>query len=111
MTNITEWFETAAGEETIVSAVVGKHYKNTFSGEEPSEFNCPVNRVLPWTEAREYLSVEFNSGYGGADCYPVFAWTATKILTVLEYDGATFPAVYPRNPTDCVPGFTGEGCS
>jgi hypothetical protein len=101
--NIVRWFEKIAGEEPIECAVLGKHDRLPY--DEPAPH--PVGKVMSWLEARAILDYEYDSGYGAADCHPVIAWTASKIITITEYDGATGPSWYPRNPIDAIPGFSG----
>lgn len=54
-----------------------------------------------WGEVRESLDYTYDHGYGGADCHPILAWTQTRLIFVLEYDGATGLSWLPRNPTPC----------
>jgi hypothetical protein len=104
MGNIAKWFEKMAGNEPILCAVLGRH-DNPRWGDECTPH--AVGKVLPWAEARALLDYEYDSGFGSANCHPVFAWTETKLLTITEYDGATGPAWFPRNPMDVTPGFDG----
>jgi hypothetical protein len=103
MGNIAKWIEEIADGEAIEAAVVGRHDGAGWDADAPH----PVGKVMPWDQARAILDYDYYDGYGSADCHPVFAWTATKIITVIEYDGATGPAWYPRHPVDVVPGFDG----
>ena len=104
MANIAKWIEEIAGGEPVISAVLGKHYNHRCGQEYTAH---AVGKVMPWSEAKAILDYEYDNGYGGADCHPVFAWTETKIITVTEYDGATGPTWFPRNPTDVTPDFDG----
>lgn len=101
MANLVEWFEQLAGEETIEAAVIGDdHYvKMEFETLEH------VGKLLTWAQARPLLDKDFDNGYGTPRCPPVIAWTATQILSVWEYDGATGPQSLPRNPVACTPGY------
>ena len=103
MSNIATWIERIADGETIEAAVVGVHDKMSWDAVP----DHPVGRVMTWADARIILDYEYDSGYGSADCHPVFAWTATKVITVTEYDGATGPTWFPRHPVDITPGFDG----
>lgn len=106
MANIAEWIEEAANGEAIEAVVIGTHYRDIFKepGEKP--FNeAPLNTLLTWEEAKPFLSYEFDNGFGGADCHPVYAWTKTRIIVISEYDGATGEATFPRNPIACKPEF------
>ena len=98
--NIAKWIEKIAGDEAIEAVVIGEHDR----GARPDD---PINRVITWKEARPILDYDFESNYGSAGCHPVFAWTATKIITIHEYDGETGPTWYPRHPVDVRPYFDG----
>jgi Fe-S cluster biosynthesis and repair protein YggX len=106
MGNIAEAFEAVAGDEEIEFAVIGKHYWDQWRRGDSTPFNkARINQSLTWAEAREFLDYEYDSGYGGADCHPAYAWTATKVIFVSEYDGATGASFVPRKPQDCEPEF------
>lgn len=108
MSVIAEWLEEMAGDEPIEAVVIGPHDDDYLKEDGHAPFNAaPLNKVMSWAEAKPFLSYEYDCDFGGADCHPVFAWTATKILTITEYDGATSPAWFPRNPVDIKPGFDG----
>ena len=111
MVNLRASLEGAAGSETILSAVIG-----SFNGYEEriQPDRIPAEKrgvVLPWVEARALLDYEYNNGFGGADCHPVFAWTPTRVLFVHEYDGATGVQWVPREPIALIPLFGGQGLS
>jgi hypothetical protein len=106
MAVIAEWFEEMAGDEPIEAAVIGEH-DSDYPGRPP--FNgAPIGKVIPWAEAKPFLSYDYDNGYGGADCHPVYAWTPTRVLMIYEYDGATVPVWIPRNPVDVLPEFGGQ---
>jgi hypothetical protein len=106
MGNIAKWIKEISDGEDIEAVVIGKHDRNSLRDEYP--FNAaPIGVVLSWEDAEPFLSYEYDSGIGGEDCHPVFAWTATKIITITEYDGATGPAWFPRHPIAISPGFDG----
>lgn len=90
--------------EPIEAIVVGKH-DNRGWGEPamPDE-----NIVLTREAGLAKLDEEYYDGFGGADCYPMFAWTASRIFLITEYDGATGMAYVPRNPVACEPEFDGR---
>lgn len=54
--------------------------------------------LLSWGEAQPMLDYEYDTGYGGVDCDPVYAWTPTRVLFVSQYDGATRVEAIPREP-------------
>lgn len=103
---LAEWIEDCARPENVEFAVIGEYSGSCRSDAQP--FNdAPIGVVLPWDKARAFLLYEFDAGYGSPDCHPVIAWTATKVITIMEYDGAVSPAWFPRNPTDVKPTFDG----
>lgn len=106
MANIKKWLEEAEKHfgETIESIVVGRHdteWRNPAKDDE--------NVLLPREVALEKLDVDFDNGYGGADCFPIYAWTASRVFFIDEYDGATGLAWVPRHPASCSPQFSGDG--
>lgn len=80
---------------------------------EPGEarYIAPEKRgvVLDWSEAEPLLDYEYDSGYGGADCHPVWIWTPTRVLFVSTYDGSTAVESVPRNPSPGGPYMPGGG--
>jgi len=58
---------------------------------------------LPWDEARPLLDYNYNDGFGGEDCHPVYVWSDTEVGAVHEYDGATWVNVLPLVPVPCTP--------
>lgn len=105
MINMAQQLEQAAAEigETIQYAVIGDHSYYCNIPQHPDFYN----KVLPWSIARAALDYEYDDGFGGAECHPVYAWTESCILFIHEYDGATCVRKIPRNPTAVVPGFGG----
>ena len=53
---------------------------------------------VPWEIAAPVLDYEYDNGFGGQDCHDIHAWTATRVLFVHEYDGATSVESVPRHP-------------
>lgn len=51
-------------------------------------------------QAMKMLDVEFDSGYGGENCRPVFVWTKNFLIVKACYDGAEWFVRLPRNPTN-----------
>ena len=101
MANLAKKFEEAAKGEKIIGCVVGK-----FDGGGYRKDALPLS-VLNWLEARNKLDYEYDSGYGGADCHAVYAWTKNYVLFVSIYDGATEVEALPRDPTPCFPDYIG----
>lgn len=86
-------------DETIEAIVVGKHYDD----DRPHQSQRDV--VLDRETGLALLDVEYDNGFGGADCYPMYAWTATRVYMIHEYDGATHLTFVPRHPIACEPSF------
>ncbi|MVB00031.1 hypothetical protein GN330_22530 [Nitratireductor sp. CAU 1489] len=108
MANIKEWLESAEREfgEMIEAVVVGKHDDRWRSGAPlPDE-----DVVLSREDGLRKLDQEFDCGFGGADCFPMYAWTKTRVFLVHEYDGATKLGWVPRNPQAIAPDFGGNSC-
>lgn len=108
MRTFAEDIEHAAGGEPILSAVIAPFGGWYGDGPCPRDVGVPLKKVVPWSEARPFLDYQYDTGFGGADCHPVYAWTPTRVLFVHEYDGSTGVVSVPRNPTDCMPELSGE---
>jgi hypothetical protein len=95
MANIKDWLLEAEAEagETIEAIVVGKHDDAPWD-EEPRD---DENVVLTREAGLAKLDQEYNNGYGGADCFPMYAWMPSRIYFIGEYDGATGPNWVPRH--------------
>jgi hypothetical protein len=103
MANLIDWIEKLAASEKIRGVVIGHSFER--DGNEARPYN---DRLLSWKEARPILDYDFFSGFGTADCHPVYAWTMNWIITVNEYDGSTSPVRIPRNPTAFVARFASD---
>lgn len=57
--------------------------------------------------ALRLLDFEFNDGYGSEEGFNVYAWTKTKVIFKLEYDGSERYAYLPRNPVNIFPHSVG----
>ena len=90
MANLRQWIESAAAGETIEGVVFSEGFKKL-----PS---VPLNKVIPWYEAKVYADYDFNTGFGTAGCHSITAWTTSKVIFVSEYDGSTRINHVPRNP-------------
>ena len=89
MVNFAEQILREAGEEAIEAIVIGAR------GWSSLDENAPV---LNWEEAMPQLDYDYDSDYGGMDCHAIWAWTATRVLFVWQYDGMTGLTSVPRNP-------------
>lgn len=102
----------AATSDPILCAVIGHFggYAKSWSEGERDENAKPfVGKLLAWEKARPLLDYAYDTGYGGADCHAVTAWTANSIVFVTQYDGSTSVDVVPRNPVDYMPEMFGGG--
>lgn len=95
-------FETEYGE-LIEAIVVGKHSSRWLSKDLPLP---DENVVLSRDAGLAKLDREDNSGRG--EGFPMYAWTASYIFFIVEYQGATTMACLPRNPIACAPETGGE---
>ena len=86
--------------ETIEAIVVGQHSRKWDGPVLPDE-----NVVLSRDEGLAKLDQDFEVYKG---CFPMYAWTASYIFLIHEYDGATSIAVLPRHPVECRPTFGGD---
>lgn len=85
-------------DEPILGIVVGEHYRRAGSSD---------GKVVKWSAARPLLDYSYRSGFGGTDCHPIHLWTPTSVVFVAAYDGSTWLASVPRNPTDSEPVHVG----
>ena len=102
MANLREWLECKAGGEKIEGVVIGE----AGWGCEEKE-NIPKNKLLSWEEAKKYLDYNFHDGYGSPECHAITAWTPTKVMFIVEYDGATDIKSVPRHPQAHEPEMVG----
>jgi len=97
-------FEAETGE-VIEAIVVGIHYNREWQCDGSEKPRADENIVLDRDTGLAKLDEEYNDGYGGADCYPFYAWSRSWVALVSEYDGATGVTYIPRNPTPVSPSF------
>lgn len=103
--NIKRYLEDAEKQsgETIEAIVVGVHDDRRWDEKDP----LPDENVILSREAgMAKLDEEYDSGYGGADCYPMYAWSKSWVFFIHEYDGATSLASVPRHPIATKPEFS-----
>jgi hypothetical protein len=107
MANIKKWLEDAVLEygEPIEAIVVGRHYGLRW--DEGLKLDNE-NIVLSVEEGLSKLDQEFDDGFGGADCFPMYAWTKTRVFFIGEYDGSTELEWVPRHPIAIAPTFSGN---
>lgn len=90
--------------ETIEAIVVGRHY----SAEWDAPRDDDDNRLRSRDDGLSKLNQEYDNGYGGADCYPFYAWMPSRVLFMDEYDGSTGLVWVPRHPRAITPDFRGQ---
>jgi hypothetical protein len=108
MSNFAEDIERAADGEVIEQAVIGQMGWGDYGKEHvPGYDEIPQGQLLPWKEARKFLDFEYDSGFGAPGCPAIYAWTPTKVLFVVQYDGSTWVTMVPRHPKDLMPEMPG----
>lgn len=91
--------------EPIESVVIAARYSYHDDDDDrtvPKEF---IGKPVCFGDVRDYLDYEYDTGYGGADCNPIYLYTRNFIVFVSEYDGATNINCIPRNPIECEPDY------
>ena len=108
MANLKHWLLEEADGEPIEGVVIGEMGWGDYASKDVPNYEAiPKGQLLTWDEAQDYLNYEFSSGYGAPQCNAVYAWTASKVIAIGQYDGATWPYSIPRNPTDVMPEMEG----
>ncbi len=96
-----EVIEEVANGECILGIVISK------SREYDYDYDPTPQPLVPWEAARPLLDYEWNSGFGGADCHAITAWTESRVIFVHEYDGSTNIVYVPRHPVNHRPKYSG----
>ena len=111
-----EKIEAVAGDETIEGVCIGDgahddenrgSIRGWTNDDERDIEPKYIHKLMHWKDARPLLDYEFDSGYGGTDCHPIYAWTFSKVIVCAVYDGATWVQSVPRNPCSNAPCFIG----
>lgn len=101
-----------AYEELLDSLMDGEHIEKIILSDPKDsygmeEYHIPAsftNVPLTLEEARPYLyGWQIAGGYGGEEVIPLYVWTNKRVLFIGSYDGSTWLAGIPRNPSDCKP--------
>ncbi len=95
MMTFAKEIEMAAGDEEILSVVIGqnKDFLYVYDDEpHPARWISEefIGVPLSWDVARPLLNYNYDDGYGGQDCHNVYVYTPTEVIGVHEYDGATW---------------------
>lgn len=93
---------TEAGDEPILAISLSPNRKYWRGDDAPPSDHPLGTDPVSWEEALPYLSYEYHNGHGGQDCHNIWAWTATRVLSIHEYDGATWVISVPRSPEAAV---------
>ena len=108
MANLKCWIEEAANGEVIEGVVIGEMGWGDYGSDAvPGYKQSPKGKLITWQEAVKWLDYEFSSGYGAPGCNAVYAWTATKVIAIAQYDGTTWWYWLPRQPVDIMPSMEG----
>jgi hypothetical protein len=110
MANLKNWLLDTANGEKIEAVVIGEMGWGSYLSEDVPDYDeIPKGLVLSWEEAEQYLDYEFDDDYGAPGCNAIYAWTATKVIAIGQYDGSTWPYAIPRDPTSVMPEMQGGG--
>lgn len=92
--------EAASGAQ-ITHIVIGEFgWGGVYATEDTRDIpNDLRGKVLTWDEAQELLDYLYHAGFGSPDCHAIYAWTATHVLFVENYDGSTRVSSVPKHPT------------
>lgn len=108
MNTFAQNIEEAAGGEPIEGIVIGEMGWHDFGTEVvPKYAQQPRGKLMDWQTAKPFLDYEHNTGYGAPKCNAIYAWTATKVIFVSQYDGSTSVDSIPRHPIDVMPEMPG----
>lgn len=104
---LAEDFEEEAGEPILFAVIGDMGWSNYGNDERHDPGLGRKGHLLDWGAARPLLDYNYSSDYGAPDCQAVYAWTESKVLFVVQYDGSTWVSSLPRNPFGCVPTMPG----
>ena len=90
--------EAAEGEPIEAILIYRPPYVPSSADDKLKRTDLPFGMVLGWEQARHYLDYNYDRGFGTQECHSIIAWTASWVLYVDEYDGATSVGALPRNP-------------
>jgi hypothetical protein len=105
MSTFREDIKSAAGGEKIIGIVIGDMGWGNYNSEGKPAW--VKGELLKWKDTKEMLDYEYDDGYGSPDCQAITAWTKTKVIFVVQYDGSTSVWAIPRNPIAHMPEMPG----
>lgn len=109
MENFANDIEEAADGESIECVVIGEMGWGEYNHERvPRYEEQPRGQVMSWEQAKQYLDYSYDTGFGASECNAIYAWTKTKVMFVVEYDGSTRVESVPRNPVSVIPSMFGR---
>lgn len=97
MPTLIEWIKYWSDGEDIEAVIIGEMGWTDYN-EISADYKSVIGKVMSLDEAMPYLTYEFSSGYGSPGCTAIAVYTKTWIISVGQYDGATFPFRIARNP-------------
>jgi hypothetical protein len=107
MANFKQDILEIAGDEPIEAIVIGEMGWSNYNEKGKPNWKDIKGKLLPWHDAIPYLDYEYDTGFGAPDCQAINAWTASKVIFVIQYDGATMIESVPRNPIPHIPEMPG----
>ena len=98
----------AAWGERIEGIVIGNMgWRDDYNAEGKPPYKHLIGKLITWEEAKPILDYYYDTGYGAPDCQAIYAWTPTKVILVIQHDGATSVVSVPRNPKAVIPEMFG----
>jgi hypothetical protein len=98
-----------AGDESIEKIVVGQ-LGGEWRDPDPRDLHKDLqNKLLDPSDVLNQLDYPWDASFGSEDCPPIYAWTKSKVIFVVCYDGSTYVSSIPRNPTEEHPMMFGGG--
>ena len=118
MANLSKWILEQASSEAIEAVIIGdcpgwiddvdgSWYGMSEPPKIPNYAQQPKGELLTWEQALPWIDYEFDDGHGLVRCNAVVAWTASKVISVYQYDGSVHSYCLPRNPVPSFPKMVG----
>jgi len=105
MANLKIWLEQAENDfgEFIEAMIVGQHDFARWD----SRPSIDENVLLAREDGLAKVDKEYYC-HGDPGCFPLFAWTKSRVFFLSEHDGSTELVWVPRAPVDIAPTFCGR---